>query len=74
MSCPVRRPAWQRPQPWAAILRGWNRGRTRHTLTEAPMNPGFDEAGLAALDKEKASFLIREVLDRANPQAAADER
>ncbi|MDD9998763.1 MAG: hypothetical protein OXQ89_13565, partial [Rhodospirillaceae bacterium] len=33
-----------------------------------------DEPGLEALDKEKASFLIREVLDRVNPQAAADER
>ena len=33
-----------------------------------------DEPGLEALDKEKASFLIQAVLDRANPQAAAEQR
>ena len=33
-----------------------------------------DEPGLEALDKEKASVLIQGVLDRVNPQAAADER
>ena len=33
-----------------------------------------DEPGLEALDKEKASLLIREVPERVNPQAAADER
>ena len=39
---------------------------------ELGVNP--DEPGLEALDKEKASFLIREVFDRVNPQAAAEER
>ena len=33
-----------------------------------------DEPGLEALGKEKASFLIQEMLDRVNPQAAAEER
>ena len=36
------------------------------------VNP--EEPGLEALDKEKASFLIQEVLDRVNPQAAGDQR
>ncbi len=39
---------------------------------ELGVNP--DEPGLEALDKEKASFLIQAVLNRVNPQAAADER
>ena len=39
---------------------------------ELGVNP--DEPGLEALDKEKASFLIREVLDRVNPSAPADEQ
>ncbi len=39
---------------------------------ELGVNP--DEPGLEALDKEKASFLIQAVLDRVNPQAAADQR
>ena len=30
----------KRPRPWAAVPRGWNRGRTRRVLTETPMNPG----------------------------------
>jgi len=29
------------PWPWAAVVRGWNRGRTRHVLPEIPMNPGI---------------------------------
>ena len=33
-----------------------------------------DEPGPEALDKGKASFLIRGVLDRVNPQAAADQQ
>lgn len=33
-----------------------------------------DDPGLEALDKEKAGFLLRAVLDRVNAQAAADER
>ena len=28
------------PQPWAAVARGWNRGRIRPVLTETPMNSG----------------------------------
>ena len=39
---------------------------------ELGVNP--DEPGLEALDKAKASFLIRAVLDRVNPQAAAGEQ
>lgn len=39
---------------------------------ELGVNP--DEPALDALDKEKASSLIRAVLGRVNPQAAADER
>ena len=39
---------------------------------ELGVNP--DEPGLEALDKEKASFLIQTVLDRVNPQAAAEQR
>ena len=33
-----------------------------------------DEAGLEALDKGNASFLIQAVLNRVNPQAAADQQ
>ena len=39
---------------------------------ELGVNP--DEPGLETLGKKRASFLIRAVLDRANPQATADER
>ena len=39
---------------------------------ELGVNP--DQPGLEALDKAKASVLIRAALDRVNPQAAADER
>ena len=28
------------PRPWAAIARGWHRGRTRRVLTETPMDSG----------------------------------
>ena len=33
-----------------------------------------DEPRPEAIDKEKAAYVIREMLDRVNPQAAADER
>ena len=39
---------------------------------EVGVNP--DDAGLEALDKEKASFLIQEMLARVNPKAPADEQ
>ena len=39
---------------------------------EFGVNPA--EPGLETLDKAKAGFLIRGVLDRVNPQAPADER
>ena len=39
---------------------------------ELGVNP--DEPALEALDKEKASFLIRAAVDRVNPRAVADER
>ena len=39
---------------------------------ELGVNP--DEPGLEALDKAKAGFLIRAVIDRVNPQAAAAQR
>ena len=41
-------------------------------VRELGVNP--DEPGLEALDKAKAGFLIQEVLNRVNPQGAADER
>ncbi len=41
-------------------------------VRELGVNP--DEPGLEALDKVKAGFLIQEVLNRVNPQGAADER
>ena len=41
-------------------------------MRELGVNP--DEPGLEALDKEKASLLIRGAVERVNPQAAADER
>ena len=43
-----------------------------HLARELGVNP--DEPGLDALDKEKAGFLIQTVLDRVNPQAAAEQR
>ena len=39
---------------------------------ELGVNP--DEPGLEALDKAKARFLIRAMLDRVNAQAPPDER
>ena len=45
-----------------------------HPQVARELGVDSDEPGLEALDKEKAGFLIRAVLDRVKPQAAADER
>jgi len=45
-----------------------------HPQVARELGVDLDEPGLEALDKAKAGFLIRAVLDRVNPQAAADQR
>ena len=45
-----------------------------HPQVARELGVDADEPGLQVLDKEKASFLIQEVLDRVKAQAAADQR
>ena len=65
---PVGAPITSRQKKLLAQLVG------EHPQVARELGVDPDEPGLEALEKEKASFLIQEVLGRVNPQAAADRR